>query len=216
VLVLPIHQGKFTSSLLYENLKVKDDFDTRGDADFKSNIVGANFTYGITDQVAVGIKGGSFVNPRVDAQGSTWESRAGYLYGVDLYNEVFPATPGLTPGIQLSGGVSGYQVPLDRSNVSGTWQTIDQTMSGVEYYGAVMATFKAGPAEPYAGVRGFGRSVTWQDNQANPGVIKGNAKGNISLVAGLPIQITKELRFELEGRFVSETAVTAGFTVAAF
>jgi len=217
VLVLPVHQGKFTSSLLYENLKIQDDFDTRGRVDFKSNVVGAQFSYGITDQIALGIKGGTFVNPQADAQGSQWESRAGYLYGIDLYNEVFPATPGYRPGIQLSAGVTGFQVPFDRTNVSGSWQTVDQLMSGVEYHGAVLATFKAGITEPYAGVRGFGSNVTWKDNQANnPASITGHAHGNISLVAGLPVQITKDVRFEAEGRFVNETAVTVGFTVATF
>jgi len=222
VLVLPVHQGKFTSSLLYENLSIQDDFDSRGRTDFKSSVAGAQFSYGITDQVAVAIKGGSFVNPKVEAQGSTWESRSGYLYGIDLYNEVFPATPGLRPGIQLSGGVTGFQVSLDRTNVpdqsdpNGTWHTIDQMMSGVEYHGAVLATFKVGITEPYAGVRGFGSHVNWQDNQANPGVITGHAHDNISLVAGLPVQITKDVRFEAEGRFVNETAVTVGFTVATF
>jgi hypothetical protein len=216
VLVLPIHQGKLTSSLLYENLSIQDDFGSRGRVDFKSNVVGAQFSYGITDQVAVAVKGGSFVDPKVEAQGSTWESRAGYLYGIDLYNEVFPATPGLRPGIQLSGGVTGFDVPLDRTNVRGTWQTIDQTMSGVEYHGAVLATFKVGITGPYAGVRGFGSHVNWQDNQVNPGVISGHAHGNISLVAGLPVQISKDVRFVAEGRFVNETAVTVGFTVASY
>jgi len=217
VLVLPIHQGKWTSSLLYEHLHVQDDFDSRGRADFKSSVAGAEFGYGITDQVAVAVKGGTFVNPRVEAQGSAWESRAGYLYGIDLYNEVFPATPGLRPGIQLSGGVSGFQAPLDRTNsIGGSWQTIDQVMSGVEYHGTVLATFKVGITEPYAGVRGFGSQVHWQDNQANPGVNTGHAHGNISLVAGLPVQISKDVRVVAEGRFVNETAVTVGFTIASY
>ena len=43
VMVVPVHQGKFTSSLLYENLKIQDDFDARGRADFKSSVVGAQF-----------------------------------------------------------------------------------------------------------------------------------------------------------------------------
>jgi predicted RNA binding protein YcfA (HicA-like mRNA interferase family) len=76
--------------------------------------------------------------------------------------------------------------------------------------------FKIWRTDPYAGVRGFGSHVNWQDNQANPGVITGHAHGNISLVAGLPVQITKDVRFEAEGRFVNETAVTAGFTIAIF
>jgi len=58
VLVMPVHQGKMTSSLLYEHLKSKDDFDSRGRADFMAHVAGAEFTYGITDQLAVGIKGG--------------------------------------------------------------------------------------------------------------------------------------------------------------
>ena len=107
-------------------------------------------------------------------------------------------------------------MPLDRSNVSGTWQTIDQKMSGYEYHGAVLATFKIGPAEPYAGIRGFAGQVTWQDNQANPGVITGHEHGHISLVAGLPVQVLKDVRIVAEGRFVNETAVTVGFTVACF
>jgi hypothetical protein len=186
--------------------------------DFKSSVVGAQFSYGITDQVAVAIKGGSFVNPEVKAQGSQWESRSGYLYGIDLYNEVFPATPGFIPGIQVSGGATGFEVPLDRTNATtdGTWTQIDQVMSGYEYHGAVLATFKVGIAEPYAGVRGFAGRTNWQDNTMNPGIISGTEHGNVSLVAGLPVQITKDIRFEAEGRFVNETAVTVGFTVATF
>ena len=218
MLVLPVHQGKWTSSLLYEHLKIQDDFDTRGRVDFKSSVAGGQISYGITDQVAFAIKGGTFVDPRVEAQGGAWESRAGYMYGADLYNEVFPATPGLRPGLQISGGASGFQVPLDRTNFTtdGTWVTIDQKMSGVEYHGAVLATFKVWKSEPYAGVRGFGSHVNWQNNQASPGSITGHVHGNFSLVAGLPVQISKDVRFEAEGRFVNETAVTVGFTIAAF
>lgn len=217
VLVLPIHQGKWTSSIMYENLKETDDFDTRGRGTFTSQISGAQFSYGLTDQIAVSIKGGTLIDPQEDIQGSQWQSRAGYLYGVDLYNEVFPATPGWIPGIQLSGGVTGFQVPLDRTNytMDGSWQTIDQKMSGFEYHGAVLATFKVSIMEPYAGVRAFDSHVNWQDNES-PESITGSAHGNISLVAGLPVQITKEVRFFAEGRFVNETAVTAGFTIAAF
>lgn len=217
VLVLPIHQGKLTSSLLYENLKESDDFDTRGRGDFTAQASGAQFSYGLTDQIAVSVKGATLIDPQENIQGSQWQSRAGYLYGIDLYNEVFPATPGWIPGIQLSGGVTGFQVPLDRTNdtMDGSWQTIDQKMSGYEYHGAVLATFKAAILEPYAGVRAFGSHVNWQDNES-PNSISGQAHGNISLVAGLPVQITKDVRFEAEGRFVNETAVTAGFTIAAF
>jgi hypothetical protein len=58
--------------------------------------------------------------------------------------------------------------------------------------------------------------VTWQNNQADPGVIIGHAHGNVSLVAGLPVQISKDVRIVAEGRFVNETAVTVGFTVASY
>ena len=104
--------------------------------------VGAQFSYGITDQVAVAIKGGVLVNPRVEAQGSQWESRSGYLYGIDLYNEVFPATPGWIPGVQLSGGVTGFQVPFDRFISGNTVTLIDQNQSGYEYHGAVLLAIK--------------------------------------------------------------------------
>ena len=221
VLVLPVHQGKWTSSLVYENLKFQDDFNTRGRADFKSQVAGAVFSYGLTDQIAIALKGGTLVDPRIEAQGSAWESRAGYLYGLDLYNEVFPATPGWRPGIQLSGGVTGFQVPFDRLITGNTVTLIDEKESGVEYHGSVLATFKAWIAEPYGGVRFFGSSVNWQNNQlpqssSDPDHISGHAHGNISLVVGLPVQITKDVRLEAEGRFVNEPAVTVGFTIASF
>src|SRR5690242_19888438 len=74
VLALPVHQGKWTSSLLYEYLKVREDFDTRGRADFTGHVVGSQFSYGITDQVALAINGGVLVDPQEDAQGSQWQS----------------------------------------------------------------------------------------------------------------------------------------------
>src|SRR3954470_10342953 len=79
-----IHAGKLASSVLYEHLKVREDFDTRGSADFRSDVVGSQFTYAVTDQLALGFKGGALVDPRVNAQGTEWQSRAGYLYGFDL------------------------------------------------------------------------------------------------------------------------------------
>jgi hypothetical protein len=82
-------------------------------------------------------------------------------------------------------------------------------------------TFKYWLTEPYIGARVFGGEVNWQNNQlpqqnSDPDHITGHPHGNISLVLGLPVQITKDVRFELEGRLVNETAITAGFTVAAF
>lgn len=218
VLVLPIHKGKLTSSLVYEHLKLEDDFNTRGRVTFKANVVGALFSYGITDTVSVAVKGGTIVDPRIEAQGNAWESRSGYLYGLDLYNEVFPSTD-LRPGVQLSAGVTGFQLPLDRADVNNSGMTpVDQKMSGVEYHGAVVAVYRLGIVEPYAGLRGFGSSVTWRDHAAgaSPDHISGHAHGNISVVAGFPVKIARDVRFVLEGRFVSETAITAGITIASF
>ncbi len=218
VLVLPIHKGRITSSLVYEHLKVEDDFETRGETVFKSHVVGALFSYGLTDTVSVALKGGSILEPRVEAQGDAWESRAGYLYGIDLYHEVFPSTP-LRPGVQLSGGVTGFLVPLDRADVDDSGMTpVDQKMSGVEYHGSVVATYKWRMAEPYAGLRGFGNNVSWRDNSsgASPAKITGHAHGNLSVVVGLPLRLSQDLRVFVEGRFVSETALTAGITIASF
>ncbi len=217
-MLLPIHKGHVTSSLLYEHLKFKDDFNTRGEATFKAQIVGAQFSCGVTDTVAIAIKGGSIIDPRVEASGSAWESRSGYLYGADLYNEVFPAT-GLRPGIQLSLGLTSFLVPLDRADISNSGMTpIDQKMTGMEYHGAVVASYKLGITQPYAGLRGFGSEVKWSNNStgANPDHITGHAQGNISVVVGTPVRITKDISFVVEGRFVNETAFTAGFTVASF
>jgi hypothetical protein len=218
VLVLPIHQGKWTSSLLYEYLKVSEDFDNRGRVDFKSHAVGSQFGYGITDQIAVAVKVAVLVDPQEDAQGSQWQSRSGYLYGVDLYNEVFPAT-GYRPGIQLSVGATGFQVPLDRLISGNTVTTIDQRVSGVEYHGAVLATLRLKRLTPYAGLRSFGSSATWRDNRPEAGAtdgISGHAHGNLSIVAGLPVQVTPDVRIQMEGRFLYETAATVGFTIASF
>lgn len=219
VLIQPIHQGKFTSSVLYESLKVSEDFDARGRTDFTSQAVGAQFTYGITDQLAVGIKGASLIDPREEAQGNQWQSRAGTLYGLDLYQEIFPATA-YRPGVQLSGGASGFQVPLDRTNVSGNWQPIDQKLSGVDYHAAVLLSMKWERLQPYTGVRLFGREVNWHDNQAatdgGPANIVGHAHGNASIVVGLPVRISPEVEFQVEGVFVNETVLTAGFRIAVF
>jgi hypothetical protein len=218
VLLLPIHQGKFTSTVMYESLKVHDDFDTRGRSDFKSNVTGAQVSYGVTDQIAVALKGGVFIDPEQDAQGNQWQSRAGYLYGIDLYNEVFPAT-GLRPGVQLSGGVTGFQVPFDRVITPSGVSLIDQKLSGFDFHGAVIADLRCGRFSPYTGVRIFGRSVDWRDNRPVSGApdnIHGTSHGNISIVLGLPVQLTQDVKFQVEGILVNETAITAGFTVASF
>jgi hypothetical protein len=219
VLIPSIHQGKFTSSVLYEYLKVNEDFDARGKADFKSQVVGSQFTYGVTDQLAVAVKGGVLLDPEEDAQGSTWQGRAGYLYGLDLYNEVFPAT-GYWPGLQASVGASGFLEPLTQSNVGGNgFQPIDQKLSGIDYHASVLLSMKWDRFSPYTGVRMFGRSVDWHDDQPAPGQpanIVGHAHGNASIVVGLPVLITPTIQFKAEGIFVNETAVTAGFTISAF
>jgi hypothetical protein len=215
-----IHAGKFTSSVLYEHLKVREDFDTRGKADFRSDAVGSQFTYGVTDQLAVGVKGGVLVDPRVNAQGTEWQSRAGYLYGFDLYNEIFPATE-YWPGVHGSLGVTGFQVPLDRQLMSdGTGILIDQKMSGIDYHGSLVLSMRWKSVSPYAGVRLFGRSVNWRDDQSavngGPGNIVGHAHGNASVVVGLPIKISSQVQFQAEAILISETALSAGFTFAAF
>jgi hypothetical protein len=220
VSVPPIHKGKLTSSALYEYLKVSEDFNVRGKADYKSDVVGAQFTYGITDQIAIGLKGGALINPQEDAQGTQWEGRVGYLYGIDLYNEIFPAT-GYRPGVMLGGGATGFLVPLDRQlNADGTVTLVDQRMTGVDLHASMLLAMKWGRVSPYTGVRVFGRTVEWRDNQSatngGPAKITGHAHGNASIVVGLPIRISNEVQFHAEGVFVNETAVTAGFTIAAF
>lgn len=218
LLVVPIHQGKFTSSLLYEHLKVREDFDSRGVADFRSHVVGSHFSYGLSDQIAVAIKGGVTVDHSEEAQGSRWEGRAGYLYGLDLINEVFPPTD-VKPGLQLSGGISNFQIPLNRI-VSGSGVTlVDQKISGIEYHGALVATSRVGKGSPYMGVRVYGSKVHWRDNQptaSSPSKISGHSKGNYSLVVGVPVQLTPDLRFQAEGVFLNQTMLTAGFTLAVF
>jgi len=220
VSVPSIHQGKLTSSVLYQYLKVNEDFDTRGKADFKGQIVGSQFTYGISDQLAIGIKGGVILDPREEAQGTRWQGDTGYLYGLDLYNEIFPAT-GVWPGVLASVGAAGFRVPLNRTiDAAGVSTLVDQRLTGVDYHASMLFAMKVWERlAPYAGFRLFGRSVNWHDNQpttGQPANSAGHPHGNISIVVGLPIQITPVVRFHAEGIFVNETAVTAGITVAAF
>jgi hypothetical protein len=216
VLLPPIHQGKFTSSVLYEHLKVREDFNTRGKADFTSHVVGTQFTYGLSDVLAVGIKGGALVDPKEEAQGSEWIGSAGYLYGIDLFNEVFPAT-NVHPGIMASMGATGFMAPFH--SIVGSTTTINQRMNGVDYHAAVVASMKWKIVQPYAGIRIFGRSVNWKDNQpiaGQPANIVGHAHGNISVALGLPVRLTQDIQFHAEAILVNETRYTAGFTVAAF
>ena len=216
--VFPIHAGKFTSSLLYEYLKIHEDFGSRGSADFRSHVSGAHFSYGATDQLAVALKGGVLIDPQEEAQGAKWQGRAGYLYGFDIINEVFPAT-GVQPGVQLSGGVTGFEIPLDRLISQNTVSLIDQKISGLEYHGSLIATMRLKRVTPYGGLRGFGSSMHWRNNQpgsSGPDSISGHAKGHISLVVGAPVQLTPDLRFQAEGVFLNETMITAGFTIAVY
>jgi len=218
VFTQPIQKGKFASSLLYGHIKSTEDFDGRGQVDFKSHTVGARFGFGVTDRTAVAIQGGSYVNPQVDGQGSTWRSRSGYFYGIDLYNEVFPATE-LWPGLQAQLGVLGSQVPLDRLETASGITLIDQNMSGIEYHGALLAIWKWTRLAPYMGVRAFGSSVRWRNNQpgaAGLAQITGHADGNVSFVAGTSVRILNEVRLLVEGRFVNETVLSAGIQLSAF
>jgi hypothetical protein len=208
-----IHKGKFSSSLLYEYLKVEDDFDARGRADFKSDVVGSQFTYGITDQLAAGIKGGVLIDPQQEAQGATWKGRVGYLYGFDLHSEVFPAT-GVWPGVMVSGGVTGFMTPFN--SVVGSTTTIDQRISGIEYHGSVVLGMKWGRFAPSGGLKIFERALTWRDNQplaGQPASIDGDSHGNAALIVGLPIRITEAIQFNAEAVLVTQTAITAGITV---
>lgn len=215
---MPIHAGKVTSSLLYSHIRGDESFASRGEADFASDAVGAVFSVGINNQWAFAVKGAALIGPQEEAQGARWEGRAGYLYGLDVYNEVFPAT-GYRPGVQFSAGMTGFQVPLDRLISGGAVTLIDQKMSGVDYHGAVLASLKINRFSPYGGVRVFGRSVDWHDNRPGAGApanIVGHAHGNASVVVGVPIQLTPEIRFNAEGTFLNGTMLTAGLTMAAF
>lgn len=219
VSVPTIHKGKFTSSVLYEHLKVREDFDARGGADFTSHVVGSQFTYGMTDQWAAGLKGGVLIDPEEEAQGTTWKGRAGYLFGFDLYNEIFPAT-GVWPGVQVSGGVTGFHVPLNQTiDSAGTVTLVDQRITGLDYHGAVLLAMKWGRFAPYGGVKIFERAVDWHDNQplaGQPANISGDSDGNASLVLGVPVRITESILFQVEAVLISQTAITAGFTIASF
>jgi hypothetical protein len=219
VLIPAIHKGKFTSSVLYEHLKVRDDFDARGRAHFKSHAVGSQFTYGISDKLALSLKGGAFAEPEVESQGTTWKGRSGYLYGIDLYNEVFPAT-GYWPGVQASVGVSRFLVPLNQAiDPSGGVTLVNQRITGVDYHGSVLLSMKWARLWPYAGVRLFGRSVDWHDDQpaaGQLGQITGHAHGNASVVLGLPVRITDAIQFQAEAILVNQTTITAGLTIAVF
>lgn len=216
--MFPVHEGKFSSSLLFENLKVREDFDSRGIADFKSNVVGSQFSYGLSNQLSAAIKGGAIIDPLEKAQGSEWQGRAGYLYGFDIINEVFPATD-VQPGVQLSGGITGFQVPFDRLIAGNTVTLIDQKISGFHYHGAVLATSRWGRFSPYSGLRVFGSKVTWRNNQpgaTGPDKISGHAKGHISVVVGFPFQLSQDVKIQAEGVFLNETMLSAGLTVAVF
>jgi hypothetical protein len=216
ILYQPVRQGKFLSSLLYSNINSDIDFDTRGDVTFKSNTVGVQFGYGVTDRVSVALRGGSYVDPEVEATNGKYTGHSGYFYGIDLYDEIFPAT-GFAPGVQVQGGITGMQVSLQ--SLQGSAGPIDQQMTGYEYHGSVLLTSKFKRAAPYIGMRAFGSTVYWRDNSPASNAtaeITGHAKNNASLVLGLPVQIAEGLWLQTEGRLVGETAVTVGFTIAGF
>ncbi len=214
-----VQKGKFSSSLLYEHLKVRDDFDARGKSDFRSQVVGSQFNYGITELMGVSLKGGVLVDPETTAQGTRWQGRAGYLYGFDLYNQIFPATS-VWPGVQVSGGVTGFHVPLNQTiDSAGTVTLIDQRMTGLDYHGSVLLSMRWGRIAPYGGLKIFQRAIDWRDNQplaGQPSSIDGDAQGNVSLVLGVPIRINEAIQFQAEAILVNQTAITAGFTVVLF
>jgi hypothetical protein len=213
-----IHEKTLTSSLVYEHLKIEDNFDGRGRGFFHGHLVGARLAYGFSDQWAVGIYGANVLDLREEAQGSQWKGDSGFSYGLDVYNDVFPATS-LWPGVQLSMGVSGFRLPLTRLESPSGVTPVDQHLSGIDVHGSALASVKWNRLSPYFGLRAFARSVDWRDNQpANgfPASIHGKAQGNISVVMGLPVQLTKNLRLELESILVNQTALSAGLTWTTF
>ena len=215
---VPIHKDSLATSLIYEHASLHDDFDTRGRATFKANVIGARCSYGLSDQLSLAVSGGSIVDPKVEAQGSTFRGGSGFIYGVDIYNEVFPATA-YWPGIQLSLGASGFQTFFDRTVSAGTSATADQRMSGFDVHGNLLFAEKWGRFSPYLGLRAEARSIDWTNNELaieSPARIHGTARGNVSFIIGLPIQLTKQLRLELESILINQTALSAGFTWAAF
>ena len=207
----PVARGKFSATSLWSYFKLTDNFDVRGDVDVTGQVVGAQFAYGATDQISVALLGGSVLNPRHDAQNTQWEGRAGVLYGLQVYGQVLAPT-GFYPGVQLSAGVNGFQIPLDRQMTGGPTTTlIENNVSGTDMHGALLAGWAVWRAKPYAGIRVFGREVFWQDNQA--GVrIRGTASGNASFIVGVPVRITESLLFQVEGVVMNGKTVTAGFT----
>src|SRR6185503_1159264 len=108
-------------------------------------------TYGITDQIAVGIKGGALVEAEQEAQSTTWHGGSGYLYGIDLYNEVFPATQ-YRPGVMVTAGASQFRVPLTQTrDAAGTVTLVDQRLSGLDYHASMLLSMKWDRFSPYTG-----------------------------------------------------------------
>jgi hypothetical protein len=218
LLFLPTHRGSFSHSLIYEHLKISDDFDTRGHTDFRAQVAGTQVTYGVSDRIAVAMKGGLLVEPEQRAQGSKWKSRAGYIYGIDLFNEVFPATS-FRPGIQLSAGISSFYVPLNQLTYPGGVTLIDQRLTGIDYHGSAVAAFRWKNLSPYCGLKANGQSLRWRDNRPASGgvdVVDGKARRNLSVVVGSPLQITRNFRVQFQGTFIGETSLNVGATLASF
>jgi hypothetical protein len=218
VLKLPIHAGKLTSSVLYGHSKSQDDFEGRGVTDFRGNLVGSRLSFGLNDQISVSLDGGVIVDPSVNTQGDEWGSRNGHFFGINLQHEIFPAT-GVRPGVQLSAGLSRFFVPLDRFVSDGIATSVDQQLTGLDYHGEVVATWHFKVVRPYAGLKGQGRSVRWRNNRpsaTSAALIKGHADKNLSIVVGVPVQITKDICIQAEASLLSETLLTAGITIASF
>jgi hypothetical protein len=213
-----IHDKALMSSLIYEHLKIEDNFDDRGRGFFHGDLVGARLAYGISDRWGIGIFGANVLDLREEAQGSRWKGDSGYSYGLDVYNDVFPATS-VWPGVQLSAGVSGFRLPFSQLVSPSGATLIDQHMSGVDVHGSVIASAKWNRLSPYFGLRAFARSVDWHDDQpasGSPASIHGKAQGNVSVVMGVPVQLTTNLRLELESILVNQTALSAGLTWTTF
>jgi hypothetical protein len=216
IVPLPFGEDKFSSSLLYSRIKQEDDFDTRGLVESKGNLFVSELAYAVFERSIVSVRGGVLTDVEQSAQNAKWLSRSGYLFGAAFRYQIFPVTD-VRPGIQVSANVSRFYIPLDRVDVSGTVSAIDHKISGWSYSGRVVAQARWWQLEPYAGLQGSGRSVQWRDHRptaGSPAEVSGSAEGNISIVAGLPVRIRKDIRLQLEGLFLNQTSLTAGFTIS--
>jgi hypothetical protein len=216
VVPLPFGQDNFNSSLLYTRVDEKDDFDARGIVRLKGNLVASEIGYSFLERSIISVRGGVLTEIEQSAQNAQWFSRAGYLFGAAFRHQVFPVTE-YRPGLQLSASVSHFFMPLDRVDIAGSVSTIDHKVSGWNYTGRLLGQIRWWRLDPYAGLQGTGRSIRWRDHRpsaGSPAEVTGSAEGNISIVVGLPVRIRKDARLQIEGLFLNQTSLTAGFSIS--